>query len=144
MTISITKHKHGYFLDSFGSPPGYDMFLNEIVIIAIITAPICLIPGNRFRIMLQPVGNTECFSVLLYMAKVLSYSRAITLYGHSLVNNDAMVCCFVKKNTPFCVSFGYFLRCTMCNLMMKYPTTMIANAIITNIVSHNKKQILNE
>lgn len=109
MTISITKHKHGYFLDSFGSPPGYDMFLNEIVIIAIITAPICLIPGNRFRIMLQPVGNTECFSVLLYMAKVLSYSRAITLYGHSLVNNDAMVCCFVKKKyTLLCVVWILF------------------------------------
>ena len=114
LAIYITKQQQGYFFDSFGNPPDYDMFPLEIG---------HFINNNCYNVsysrkQVQNISSTtcgqHCVFFLCHIQKGMSYDRVIRVYSDNLVKNDSMVCRFVSKIQPS-VCCGDIFSCVQCS-----------------------------
>lgn len=110
VAVYITKHKDGYFFDSFGNPPDYVDFPAEFNNFLKKNCVNVCYSSRQVQNFDSTTCGQHCVFFLCQIQKGMSYAKMINMYGDNLNFNDVMVSHFVNKIKP-CVCRGYNFTC---------------------------------
>ena len=115
LAIYITKHKQGFFFDSFGNPPDYDNFPSEINKFLVKNCTNISYSRKQVQSNYATTCGQHCVFFLYHIHKGVPYTTILKMYGPVLECNDCMVCRFVGRIQPV-ACHGCDFKCVQYNV----------------------------